>query len=309
MLHLTALLISIFFFQNSELVCLGNRPIGDWVDFEWGDRLPQNAVKGGYDQTTSLFICRAFNHTLSMKYCGKTSKFGRCWVDHKGKEKAIKKFQILTGVYGFWVPVFSKKDKIPCNSLRITEINGKDIYSGRHFEHSLKTLNLGSVIDSINYVTYEDEVFQFEKNFEIFTALPRHIMLKANETSKKYITDGNFISFRVKRKGDITISMGPSGSELFYEIVFPADSRRIEFKDNKLDRERTLYFNYYKNSEFEGYWIYFRGNIIRIGIEGNLDFFMEIDTEDDADIIILKFTSNDKSTWHIPYFDECRATS
>ncbi|KAL5280774.1 hypothetical protein ACFFRR_004655 [Megaselia abdita] len=307
MIYLIAFII-ISSLQFVQPVCLGNRPIGDWHDVEVEDRTPPYSVKGGYDRTNPLFICRAFNHTISMKYVGKTSQHVQrvryCWVDHKGSEKAFAKYQILVGVKGIWIPVFSKKDKKPCNSLRITEMNGRDIFSGRKFDHPLQTLNVGAVIDSVNHITYEGEIFLYENNYEIFAALPRQLKFRANETSKNYVTDGNFISFRVKRRHDVVMWLGPKGSQLDYEILFPFDSHRFEFTDHRLDRERILYYNDYRSNEFDSFWIYFRDNIIRVGIEGNLNFYLEIDAEEDSDISIFKFHSKGESTWHIPYFEE-----
>lgn len=289
--------------------CLGNRPIGEWHDVEVEDRLPPNAVQGGFDHTTPLFICRAFNHTLSMKYVGKTSEHVRrvtyCWVDHKGTEKAFAKFQVLTGVQGIWIPVFSKNDKIPCNALRLTEMNGQDMFSGRKLDYPLVTLNLGSVIDSVNHLTHESELILHEKNYEIFAAVPRELMLRSNDTSRAYVVEGNFISFQVKRKHDVFLFLGPSGKQLHYEILFPSDSNRFEFKDYRLGRERTLHYNHYRRREYESFWVYFREDIIRVGIEGNIDFYLHVDTEQDAEISIFKVKSRGPSTWQIPYFEEC----
>lgn len=291
-------------------VCLGNGPIGEWHDVEVEDRTPPNSVKGGFDHTTPLFICRAFNHTISMKYVGKTSQHVKrvryCYVDHKGTEKAFAKFQILTGIeHGVWIPVFSIKDKIPCNSLRITEINGKDIFSGRKFDLSLQTLNVGAVIDSVNILTYEGELFFHEKNYEIFADLPRELMLRTNGTSRTYIIDGNFISFNVKRKDDVIMFLGPSGNQLDFEILFPFDSKRIEFKDHRLGRDRILYYNDYRVREYDSFWIYIRENVIRVGVEGNIDFYLDVDTEEDSEISVFKLKTKERCTFYLPYFEEC----
>lgn len=296
--------------QFVQPVCLGNRPIGEWHDVEVEDKTPPYSVKAGFDHTTPLFICRAFNHTIKMKYVGKTSQHIQrvryCYVDHKGREKAFAKFQILTAVqHGVWIPVFSIKDKIPCNSLRITELNGKDMFSGRKFDLPLQTLNVGAVIDSVNILTYEGELFLHEKNYEIFGDLPRELTLRTNETSKAYIIDGNFISFKVKRKDDVIVFLGPSGKQLDYEILFPIDSKRIEFKDHRLDRHRILFYNDYRVREFDSFWIYIRENVIRVGIEGNIDFYLHVDTEEDSEVGVFKLKAKVRSTFFLPYFEEC----
>lgn len=315
-------LINLILFTSIQFVqptCLGSRPIGEWhdVNTERKDPIPEDSIQGGYDHTTPLFICRAFNYTIKMKYVGKSSRqvqqgyFSRfyiasyCWVEHEGKEKKFSEYQILTAVQGIWLPVFNNKDEKPCNSLKITEMNGEDIFSGRKYDHPLRLMNVGAVIGSENHLTHEGKLFYHEKKYEIFAALPRMLRLRPNETSTPYMTDGNFISFKVKRKEDMTLFLGPSYKQLFYEIIFPSDSTRFEFKDHRLHRERTFHYIDYREREFDGFWIYFRDNNILVGTEGHLDSYLHIDTEVDSGINTFRIRSGGYSTLYIPHFEEC----
>lgn len=252
MIYLSAFL-TLNLLRSTQTYCLGNYSFGEWKDMKNGDPFPDDAVKGGNDREVDLYICRTSGHS------GKSSKLGICWVPYASKESASSKFQILTAVHGAWAPVFDKNDSLPCNIFKITERYGKDVFSGRkkHVHKGWESLTLGEVFDSVNTITYGGFAYSSEDNYEIFTAVPKEIDLKAGCKSKTYKTNGNYITFTVRREGDIRIFLGSNEDRFDFEILFSTDF--LELVDVKLKKSESTSYDLYDISEYFG----FTSNIIR----------------------------------------------
>lgn len=282
---------------SAELSTQPTFAIGEWKRLKFGDQIPANAVQGGYERNGEpLYIGRAADWK---NYCGKVSPSQGCFIPERGVEKHFTEFEILTNVEGIWVPVFNGNEEKPSNALKITDYDGEDVYSGRYLHRG--SLVVGKVFRTKTFISYRGIEWNFSKNYEIFTVVPRSFTLKSRGHSKFFRTSGDYIVFKLKTSGFSSILLGTTEKSLLEVCLSDKCSFITDYK-NSVSKE-TYSLN--SDDKFNGFWIHVKNGIIKVGRESDLDPILTLETETDTSILeIVKFESLYRSEWTIPDYEE-----
>ncbi|KAL5288068.1 hypothetical protein ACFFRR_008737 [Megaselia abdita] len=271
--------------------------LGEWKRLKFGDEIPSNAVKGGYEKNGEpLYIGRA---TDWKNYCGKVSPSQGCFIPERGVEKRFTEFEILTNVEGMWVPVFDGNEEKPTNALKITDYDGEDVYSGRYLHQG--SLVLGKVFRTKTFISYRGIEWNYSKNYEIFTVVPKNFTLKSKGHSKFLRKSGDYIVFRLKTSKFAQILLGTRKESLFEVCLSNKNSFITDYK-NSVFKETS---NLCNEDEYTGFWIHMKNGLIKVGKESQIQPIISLETETDLSVLeIVKFESLFKSEWNIPDYEE-----
>lgn len=271
--------------------------IGEWKTLKFGDKIPSNAVQGGYEKNGEpLYIGRAADWK---NYCGKVSPSQGCFIPERGVEKHFTEFEILTNVEGIWVPVFDGNEEKPSSALKITDYDGEDVYSGRYLHQG--SLVLGKVFRAKTFISYRGIEWNYSKNFEIFTVVPRSFTLKSKGHSKFVRSSGDYIIFRLKTSGSANVLLGTTEKSLVEVCLSDKKSFITDYK-NSVSKE-TSHLN--SDERYNGFWIHMKNGLIKVGRESQLQPILVLETETDtSNIGIVKFESLSRSEWNIPDYED-----
>lgn len=271
--------------------------LGEWKSLKFGEEIPSNAVEGGYEKNGEpLYIGRA---TDWKNYCGKVSPSQGCFIPERGVEKRFTEFEILTNVEGIWVPVFDGNEAKPTNALKITDYDGEDVYSGRYLHHG--SLVLGKVFRTKTFISYRGIEWNYSKNFEIFTVVPKCFTLKSEGHSRFLRTSGDYLIFRLKTSGFVNILLGNTEKSLIEIHLSDSNSFITDYKDSVSNDT----FKLSCEDKLSGFWIHVKNGVVKFGRESLLQPILSLETETDTNAIeIVKFESQSRSEWNIPNYEE-----
>lgn len=271
--------------------------IGEWKSLRFGDKIPLTAVQGGYERNGEpLYIGRAADWK---NYCGKVSPSQGCFIPERGVEKHFTEFEILTNLEGIWVPVFDGNEEKPVNALKITEYDGENVYSGRYLHQG--SLVVGKVFREKTFISYRGIEWNFSKNYEIFTVVPKRFILKSIGQTKFFRTSGDYFVFRLKTSVSANILLGTIENSLIE--VFLGDKVSFITDYEKSVAENTS--NISDDDKFQGFWIHMKNGFIKLGRTSQLQPILSLKTNLDLSIIeIVKLESLTRSEWNIPDYQE-----
>lgn len=273
-----------------------NNVFGEWKRIKFGDEIPENAVKGGYEKNGEpLYIGRASDWK---NYCGKISPSQGCFIPERGVEKRFTEFEILTNVKGVWVPVFDGNEGHPQNALKITDYDGEDVYSGRYYHQG--SLVIGKVYKRKSYISYRGIEWNYSKNYEIFTIVPKHFTLKGQVHFRFFNLEGDYIIFKLKTEGIVNIILGTPEKSLLELCLSPNKVYLSDYGGKSVSKNVT---NLMIEDDLSGFWIHLKNNILKFGKENEIQPLLSLETSCDL-ITLMKLSSTSRSVWAVPDYKD-----
>lgn len=267
--------------------CLGSNQ-AHWVDAS-GGFVPPGAVAGGVDKKRTEYICR------SNGVSGKIFDNAPCYYAENQKEIHSNTYEVLTDVAGVWIsPVGSN---LPCNILE----TGNSMYSCRVAYK--KTMTIGKFYNGNCIIPYGGKSNSFQKDFEVFTALPEKVALQQGQDSSVYNLSGQYFTFQLRADNEGVVNFGNGSNMLFRVAIGALKNSVVSIGPANQPYEIVQSTPHIlSDSEFSSYWIrWTSGNKLEFGKESNNKPLATYTNSGVKDINSFRLSSTlGNSEWNIP---------